>query len=248
MRATRLLPLLLWAEMAWAQPAAEKAPAAEPKAQRPEVSFTPGVPVSVPVPGDKPLYVIHAAPEVTRPIVYLHGWCGRPEAPEAFKQAAARHGTLISLTAELECPNGRTRWHKQRTGAQHERIQRALSVVREARGGALDPEKLVLFGYSQGAARAYRLAMRFPSAYPRLVLGGPPERPAPGWFPGARAIAVLGGERETTEAMRDGTAALQEAGKLARYFLIPSARHGDFGPQAEPLMDEVFSWLTRVAP
>lgn len=233
-RAFRLLPLLLLST---------KIAAAEP----PE-PIAPGVPITVPVPNDKPLYVIQAPPEITRALIYLHGWCGRPEAPEAFKQAAIHHGTLISLTAEVSCPNGRTRWNKLNTREQHERIQRAMQVVRELRGGALDPTDVILFGYSQGAARAYRLAKRFPTFYPRLVLGGPPEPPAPGWFPSARAIAVLGGELETTERMREGTADLQEAGMLARYFMIPSAGHGSFGPQAEPLMDEILDWLVRVAP
>jgi len=235
MRALRVLPFLLLTRIAGAEPEAQPA-------------FEPGVPVTVPVPHDRPLYVVHAPAEVKRALIYLHGWCGRPEAPEAWKHAAARHGTLIALTAEIHCPNGRTRWSKTNTGEQHERIQRAMQVVREARGGALDPSDVVLIGYSQGAARAYRLAKRFPSFYPRLVLGGPPEAPAPGWFPSARAIAVLGGELETTESMREGTADLQEAGMLARYFMIPAAGHGSFGPEAETLMDEVLSWLLRVAP
>src|SRR5262245_4119443 len=99
------------------QPAPSPAPAPPPAPapgleQPPAPSFVPGVPITIPVPGDRPLYVIHAPAEVTRTLIYLHGWCGRAEAPEAWKQAAARHGTLISLTAEVSCPNGRTRWGK----------------------------------------------------------------------------------------------------------------------------------------
>jgi pimeloyl-ACP methyl ester carboxylesterase len=249
-----LIPLLLLTRAAGADPGVRPALKPQPAApataaEEPQTpAFVPFVPVTLQVPGDSPLYVIHAPQEVKRTLVYLHGWCGRPEAPEVWKKAAARHGTLVSLTAEVHCPNGRTRWHKGATGAQHERIQRAIQVVRDVRRGALDPRDVILVGYSQGAARAYRLAKRFPSAYPRLVLGGPPEAPAPGWFPGARAIAVLGGELETTEKMRDGTADLQEAGMLARYFVIREAGHGSFGPDAEPLMNEVFDWLLRVAP
>lgn len=251
MRVLRAFPLLLSAHAAGADPGVQPALRSQPAPSvetRAEPSFAPGVPVSVPVPGDRPLWVIHAPPEVRRTLIYLHGWCGRPEAPEAWKQTATKHGTLISLTAEVGCPNGRTRWGKKNTGEQHERIQRAIRTVQAIRGDALDPQDLVLIGYSQGAARAYRLSKRFPGFYPRLVLGGPPEPPAPGWFRSARAIAVLGGELETTERMREGTADLQEAGMLARYFMIPSAGHGSFGPRAEPLMDEVLSWLLRVAP
>ncbi len=255
MRVLRVLPLLLATQVAGADPGVQPAlrnqpaPAPAPAVQQPEAPrFVPGVPITIPVPGDRPLFVIHAPAEVTRTLIYLHGWCGRAEAPEVWKQAAAKHGTLISLTAEVSCPNGRTRWGKVNTGEQHERIQRAIAVVREERGGALDPSDLILIGYSQGAARAYRLSKRFPGFYPRLVLGGPPEAPAPGWFPSTRAIAVLGGELETTGDMRLGTADLQEAGMLARYFMIPAAGHGSFGPEAETLMDDVLSWLVRVAP
>ncbi|HVJ18616.1 MAG TPA: hypothetical protein VM686_24515 [Polyangiaceae bacterium] len=254
MRVLRVLMLfLLSTQMAGADPGVQPALRTKPTpaleaGESP--AFVPGVPVTIPVPGDRPLYVVHAPAELKRTLIYMHGWCGRAEAPDVWKQAAAHHGTLISLTAEVHCPNGRTRWGKTsaNTTEQHERIQRAIQVVREARGGALDPSDLVLIGYSQGAARAYRLAQRFPTFYQRLVLGGPPEAPVPGWFPGTRAIAVLGGELETTGSMREGTADLQEAGKLARYFMIPAAGHGSFGPEPEVLMDEVLSWLVRVAP
>jgi pimeloyl-ACP methyl ester carboxylesterase len=221
-------------------PSAGDAPAPPP-------AFVTGTPSTVRVPGDKPLWVLHAPPEIQRAIIYLHGWCGRPEAPEAFKQTLARHGTLIALTADMECPNGRTKWSKN-THDQHERIQRALQIVKQKRGGALDLNDIVLFGYSQGAARAYRLSKAHAASYPRLILGGPPEPPSMEYLSRARALAVLGGELETTERMRQGTADVQEAGKLARYFTIPSAKHGDYGPLAEQVMEGVFSWLLRVAP
>jgi pimeloyl-ACP methyl ester carboxylesterase len=207
----------------------------------------PGVPTTVPVPGDKPLYVIHAPAENRRVLIYLHGWCGKIESVESWKETATAHGTLIALLGDLKCPNGRAKWSKK-TELHHERIQRAIAAVKEVRGGALDPDDLMLIGYSQGAARAYRLAQRHSSTYDRLVLGGPPEPPSTEFLGRARAIAVLGGELETTEYMRNGTASLQEAGKLARYFMLPKSRHGQYGPEAERVMTEVFDWLERVAP
>ncbi len=59
---------------------------------------------------------------------------------------------------------------------------------------------------------------------------------------------MLGGELETTRHMRAGTADLQEAGKLARYFMLPKIEHGEYGPEAERVMTEVLDWLDRVAP
>ena len=230
---------------------APTAPAPPPSTPPPPpslpASFVSGVPTTVPVPGDKPVYVIHAPAENRRVLVYLHGWCGKIESVETWKETAAAHGTLVALSGDLKCPNGRTKWSKK-TEQQHERIQRAILAVKEARDGALDPDNLMLIGYSQGAARAYRLAQRHSTTYSRLVLGGPPERPSTEYLGRARAIAVLGGELETTEYMRDGTADLQEAGKLARYFMLPKSRHGEYGPEAERVMTEVLDWLERVAP
>lgn len=254
MRVLRVLPLLLATEIAGAEPAVQPALRSQPLAAESATEagddLSTGQAVLVKVPGDKPVRVLHAPRSQPRALIYLHGWCGRPESAEDWKHAALAHGSVIALTAELHCANGRTRWGKRSvdTDQQHERIQRALRAVKEARGGALDLENPIIIGYSQGAARAYRLARRYPKHYQRLVLGGPPEKPSMYFLSSVRAMAVLGGELETTERMREGTADLQEAGKLARYFIIPKARHGEFGPEAERMMHDVLSWLVRVAP
>lgn len=225
-------------------PASPSSPEPPPKLPN---SIVPGEPTFVEVQGDKPLYVIHAPADNRRVLIYLHGLCGKVDAANSWRETATAHGTLIALLGDLDCPNGRSKWSKK-TSLHHERIQRAIATIQAARGGLLDPQDLILIGYSQGAARASRLALRHPNVYSRLVLGGPPERPSTGYLGRARAIAVLGGELETTEYMRAGTAHLQEAGKLARYFMLPKARHGEYGPEAERVMSEVFDWLERVAP
>ncbi|HEV8245001.1 MAG TPA: hypothetical protein VGP93_04505, partial [Polyangiaceae bacterium] len=94
-RALWLTPLLFAAPKAGADPGVRPALRPEPAAHAagslaPAPIFPPaivtGQPTTLKVPGDKPLYVIHAPAEITRAIVYLHGWCGRVEAPESFKQ------------------------------------------------------------------------------------------------------------------------------------------------------------------
>ncbi|HET9953590.1 MAG TPA: hypothetical protein VFQ61_03755, partial [Polyangiaceae bacterium] len=45
-------------------------------------------PVLVPVPGDKPVLVLHAPATNTQAIVYLHGLCGNVRAVESWKEAA----------------------------------------------------------------------------------------------------------------------------------------------------------------
>jgi hypothetical protein len=54
---------------------------------------------------------------------------------------------------------------------------------------------------------------------------------------------VLGGERETTGHMRAGTQVLAAAGKPVRFFLLPAAKHGEFGPEGNRVIDELLSWL-----
>src|SRR5262245_26080210 len=100
MRIVRVLTLsLLATRIAGADPGVQPAlrsqptPSPAPRLDQPEAPrFVPGVPVAIDVPGDRPLYVVHAPAEVTRTLIYLHGWCGRAEAPEVWRQTAARHG------------------------------------------------------------------------------------------------------------------------------------------------------------
>ena len=55
-------------------------------------------------------------------------------------------------------------------------MQAALNRLNQQRGSQLSLDGVILFGYSQGADRAEKLAQRFPKLFPRVVLGGPPMR------------------------------------------------------------------------
>lgn len=204
-----------------------------------------GSPTLVQVPGDRAALVIHAPADNRRAILYLHGLCGDIHAVEAWKEAAAAHGTLIALFGDLSCGGGRYRWNKHVEQIEP-RLFRAIDAVKKARGGLLDASNLVLFGYSQGADRAEKLAARDPGRFRRVVLGGPPGTPELTRLGGAQAVAVFGGELETTGHMRAGTQLLAAAGKPARFFLLPSARHGDFGPDGNQVIDQVLSWVIDV--
>lgn len=202
----------------------------------------PGVPVLLPVPNDKPVLVIHAPGDNRRAIVYLHGMCGNVRAVETWKAAAAQHGTLIGLLGDRPCGGGRFKWTLKVDPIQS-RIERAFRAVKAARADLLDNSDLVLFGYSQGADRASVLARRFPGRYRRVVLGGPSHQPKLSNLGEAAAVAVFGGEFETTYHMRSGTEVLAAAGKPARFFLLPSAKHGEYGPEGNRVIDEVLSWV-----
>jgi predicted esterase len=179
---------------------------------------------------DRPIRVLPAVSESKRAIVYLHGYCGDVNAVGAFVPAAAAHGTLIALLGDQPCPDkpGRFKWSRDIRGLD-ERIRRAIRLVNRAQKLELDANDLTLFGYSQGALRAESLARFYGKHYPRVILGGPPERPKPPHFSRVRTVAVFGGELEDTADMVGGAADLVAAGQRARFFLLPGVDHGDFG-------------------
>ena len=197
--------------------------------------------------GDAPVYVLEAPPSNRRALVYLHGRCGRIHAVDDWQHAAMEYGTLIALHGDKRCPEQRRRWGTD-IDALHQRISRALRAVKKVRGGELATDDVTLFGYSQGAMRAEGLARRYPRIYRRVVLGGPPTKPSPEHLARARAVAVFGGDSETTEKMQLGAEDLIAAGMKARFFLIPCAGHGEYGPEAERLMSEILSFVGESEP
>jgi len=194
------------------------------------------------VPGDRPLYWLAGDAGDSRVLVYLHGMCGDVTAADFFREAVRAHGTLVALRGDKHCTSDRFKWRDE-PSKMHQRIRKALDVVQARRGGELNLESVVLFGYSQGAERAEKLAERYPKLFPRVVLGGPPMRASPVRLRGVSAVAVLGGELETTENMRAGADALLAAGIRSRFFSIECAYHGWYGTNAEAQMSEVLAWI-----
>ena len=89
-----------------------------------------------------------------------------------------------------------------------------------------------------GASRAEALAARFQSKYTRLILVGAPETPSAKRPEGARAIAVVAGEKELQENMRQGVSGLELAGLKVRFWELPGASHGGYGPEGARVMGE----------
>ena len=205
---------------------------------------SPGEPVVLKVPKDRPIHVIHADPGVRHAIVYLHGVCGDIYAIRPWGDVVVKHGTMVALLGDGSCgkTSGRYRWGSD-TRALDARIDRALGVVKEARGGALDTDEVTVFGYSQGAGRAEALAKRYGDRYTRLVLAGLPAAPSAASFTRARSIAVVTGEREPTTIVDAGLEILRGASKRAELFVLPEAGHGQYGPDARRVLSEMFSWL-----
>lgn len=201
------------------------------------------VPTEFDVAGDRPIRVTHAQAEIRQAIVYLHGMCGDPKGADKWADLAAQRGTLIVLRADVPCPDRPGyKWPKDPQLIQ-KRIDAALLVVAQQRGGLLDKEELTLIGYSQGAHRAEQLAFAAPERYPWVVLGGPPTAPTPELLRRSQRVAVLGGEFEDTTHMESGTTELQKVGIASQFFRLPGSHHGDYGTEGRRVILEVFSFL-----
>lgn len=205
--------------------------------------------ISVSVEKDAAAYALPAEAETGEVIVYLHGHCGDPLAGlRSFPEAARKVGTMISVQGDIPCGGraGKRRWSTDAERIQG-RVDAAIAATSRQLGRELSPQKLTLVGYSEGALRAELLAGAFPGRYPRVILGGEPRAPRPDHFRGAQAVATLAGQLDDQRAMREGADALLRAGIPARFFLLPKARHGQYGPEGNRVLGEAFAWLLSPA-
>lgn len=199
---------------------------------------------TVPVEGDRDAFVVHGDDGDTRVLVYLHGRCGDPHAGiKAFANEVAGFGTLVSVQADLTCPDrkGRFRWSGDVDKAAR-RIDAAVKAVSKTRKVPLD-DKRTLIGYSEGALRAESLAKRLPETYPRAILLASPKAPEGASFTRSTRVALVVGERDVQADMRLGDESLAKAGVDHKLFTLPGARHGTYGTDAPRVMTELFTWL-----
>jgi predicted esterase len=209
-------------------------------------SYEVGTPVLVTIEGDAPVHVVHAPSATRGAIVYLHGRCTEVATDLArIAGVASTQGTIIAPQGDEACPGGHGfRWTTD-IQAIEPRIERALQAVAAARGGALDTDAITLIGYSEGAARTESLAHAFPARYPRVALIGAPNAPSAANLGAARSVALIAGQKDRQDLMKTGLLALEHAGKPARFFELPGAEHGEFGPDGVRVMDEALAFLAQ---
>jgi pimeloyl-ACP methyl ester carboxylesterase len=201
--------------------------------------------LTVDVPGEpRDPYVVDGNPSVRRPIIYLHGMCADPkEDLDAWGNIAKQHGTIIAVMGDVKCTDRPGLKWSMDAGAIDARIDTAVKTVSEARGVPLEPGEMVVIGESMGAARAELLAATYPDKYTRLVLVGSPRTPSAQKLRGVKAVANLAGEKEPQSAMKNGTRALANAGTPTRFWELPEAKHGDYGPDGERIMNEALAFV-----
>jgi len=204
---------------------------------------------TVDVQGDQDVLVV-VGENTKRPIVHLHGMCaeGRSDL-EAWGSAVSAHGTVIALAGDTPCPGqpGKRTWTTD-VLAIDARIGAAIEAVHFHRGVDFDPAELVLVGESMGGARAASLASEFPAKYTRLVIVGSPDAPRARAFASAKGVALLAGELEPQEKMDNGAKALSAAGIRARFWELPGAHHGAYGPSGGALMREAVEYASGSGP
>lgn len=204
----------------------------------------PGEVTRVPLPGYRAAFVVHGGAETRRALIYLHGICGNVERIRDWTAVAANHVTTIALYGNKPCPSSPSRFSwNQDIEFIHQLAQTALEEVAKARGGLLDVDRAVVFGYSQGALRAERLVAKYPEHYPWLILGGPPSAPQYELVKGARRSAILVGSEEHQEHLGRVAADLTALGAPTRFDVFPGAGHGAFGPQASDVVNATLTWL-----
>lgn len=210
-------------------------------------------PARVSLPGAGDVLILEGAPDARDVLLYLHGRCGDPEAFRAFARGVPASVTLISVKGDVRCKTSpRWQWSVGAT-AIDERLRRivaAISARRVAAGAApLREAGWLVFGYSQGALRAEALLARFPDRYAAGVLAAGPRAPRSSSLartPGG--VVVLAGGHDARGHLQKAADDMAREGRQVRYVVLPEARHGEYGPEAEPVVGDALRWILAAPP
>lgn len=206
--------------------------------------IVPGELTRVRVPNYRAAHVAHAEAHVTKALVYLHGVCGDVTKINDWVAAATTYATVIAVLGDKPCPTSSARFSwSQDIGLIHLLIERALLATQETRNGLLDIEQVLVFGYSQGASRAERLAALHPQQYRWVILGGPPSAPKFERLSEVERLVLLAGSEEPLSYLRDQAEAFTGQGLATTYVEIPGVGHGAFGAGAPAVITGALQWL-----
>lgn len=160
-------------------------------------------------------------------IVALHGFGGDADgfAP-VYRQVAAERGAILIVPEAITPAGPGYSW-----GDVDEAERLVLRAIETARAeNSVDPEKIVLTGFSQGGFLTYILALRHPELFAGAipVAGGfdprrVPEASAAGELP--RFFILCGGEDRSLPSNRDASKRLRTLGAKVRLRVYPGVGH-----------------------
>jgi len=181
-------------------------------------------------PEPDPVVILPPGYDATRPaalIVSLHGYGATPPpVAEVWRKAATEFGAIvIAPQAVHKVRNAGYQW-----GVLEEAEFLVLRAIEHARSGyAVDPKRIVLTGFSQGAHVALELGLRHPELFRGVVpvCGGsmlglspaPPREALPRFF------FMAGGRDGTLKEMKRAASVLQASGATARIVVHRDTAH-----------------------
>ena len=186
------------------------------------------------------------APPGPRPlIVVLHGYGDWP-APnaQAYRGVARELGAIIAAPSALRPgPNGQGFSWTFRDEAEWW-VLRAIDRVAERH--AVDPERIVLAGFSQGANVALAVGLKHPRLFAGLLpVAGHYEQhlmPAPGTEGAPRVYLLIGKDDPFAATFTEAESNLREGGVEVRLRVIPGLGHG-FPGRATSELREALEFL-----
>jgi len=159
-------------------------------------------------------------------IVALHGFGGDADSfVPVYRQVAAERGAILVVPEALTPAGPGYSW-----GRVDEAEALVLSAIERARAEhSIDPQKIVITGFSQGGFLTYTLALR----HPRLFAGAipvagafdPRQLPAADSPTMARFFILCGGEDRSLQNNRDAAKQLRARGVKVRLRIYPGVGH-----------------------
>jgi phospholipase/carboxylesterase len=179
-------------------------------------------------------------------IVVLHGYGDKPERNAGrFREAAAKAGAILAAPSALRPgPQGRGFSWTFRDEAEWWVLR---AIERIGADHPVDPEKVILAGFSQGANVALTVGLKHPRRFAGLLpIGGHYEAhlmPAPDGG-GPRVYLLTGDEDPFAYTFRTAAAALRGAGLEVRLRMVPGLGH-DYPRRATKELGKALEFLLR---